>query len=278
MGAAVSPIMYRAALAVFDELERRDPTNTALAFARSVWDVEGARPSRGRPPGGLAQARRERRAERDAEDARAEQLYKSGLSVAETAKALNRSAGFVSAALQRRGVQARKQHANRVDMQRVEAVRRMRAEKKSLEEIAATFRVSRERIRQICIAHGIDHAPPEPHLDERQLRAVQEYLQGSGSLERVAARYNVGAYAFRDWILRAGFVPREPGGARGAGSKPVQHTAEVKQRAKLVADLYREGRSLDEIAAAAGLAAPEMAYRLLAIEGVEPNRRRAAAS
>jgi len=274
----LAPSVHRAVHAVMAELGRLDPGNTTLAFARSVLDTPDARPGRGRPPGGLAQARRVRRAEKDADAIRAAELYESGLPLVETAKAIGRSPGFVTGALQRQGIKARKAGGTRPDLERVERIRAMRAEHppRTLDEIGAALRITRERVRQICVQHDIPHAPPEQHLSARQLQAVQEYL-GGNSLERVAAKYDVGAYALRNWILRAGFVPRGPGGQPIAGSKPVEHSVETKQRARLVADLYREGRSLDEIAAAAGLKAPEMAYRLLAIEGVVPDRRRAGA-
>ena len=155
-----SALYHRTAHQLMDELERISPNSLVLALARSVFAngaAAGVKPS-GRPTTSREQAKRAKWAQREADDREGARLYRSGLSMLLVARAMGKGPGWVAAALRRQGVQPRHQGpqpGNQVDQDRVERIRAARADQRSLQEISLGERISRERVRQICMAHGI---------------------------------------------------------------------------------------------------------------------------
>jgi transposase-like protein len=131
----------------------------------------------------------------------------------------------------------------------------------TLEQIGNAEHISRERVRQICKRFDIDTGPSE-ELTPRQLEAVQGYLAGD-SLVYVAAAYAVAPSALRAWIIRAGYQMR----GRGA-----YHSPAIRLKAASAARLYQSGEPIGNIARDLGLKNPEAVYRLLAINGIRPDR------
>ena len=265
-------LYHAAAFELMAEVERLDPESLVLAKARRTFEIGetlGIR-ARGRPTSEAAQRHRdaliERIAERDRVDERVATLYTGGCSLLSTGKAIGKSPGWVVNSLDRQGIPARPRGGasaaiSSQDMQRVARIKRWREEGQNLEEIGSRLNLSRERVRQICIRNGIDTKRSE-ELKPEQKQAVAEYVAGS-SLNEVAERHGASTPALRNWILRAGYMPR---------SKPHCHSEEVKRRASRVAMLYQQGHSAKRIADEVGLAKAEMIYRYLAIAGVHPNR------
>lgn len=263
----LSALFHQTALRTLAELERIDPDNPTAAMARLVF--ESFDPNAILPTA-TTETRREyfarRKRERAALDQQAAELYKSGKSLIEVGTTLGKSPGWVTDALIRTGTTTRPKGPRGhkiIDHDRVEKIRNWRAEHppKTLEAIGAELHISRERVRQICAANGIDSSP-STELDERQLLAVADYLDGA-SLELVASKYEVGKSAVRNWICRAGHVPRH------IGRRLAPETKAASERA---VKLYRQGKKAREIAADLGLPHTEMIYRLLAIGGVAPDR------
>jgi len=264
-------LLHQTAHQAVAELLRLDPENRIGGMARVVLEAaeaEGIKPS-GRQPGSEGKTVRERRAERAADklalQRRAAEIYATGLSLIETGKRVGHSAAWVSDALMVLGIKARQQgpHSGTIDPERVERIRQWRAEHppKTLDWIGAQLQISRERVRQLCAANGIDSSW-NSELDERQLQAVAEYLAGA-SLEFVAEAYQVGTSAVRNWVIRAGHLPRLR--QRRLGPETKAASAQAVQ-------LYRQGFKAREIANKLGLPHPEMIYRLLAIGGIRPDR------
>jgi hypothetical protein len=270
-----SALLHQTALKLLAEVEHLDPNNAVAAMARAIFEAsadEGIKPS-GAPPGGELQTIRATRAKRAAEQRvewrKAADLYLTGLSLLDVGKALGHSPAWVSNALLRCRVPSRPKgpHGGPRDPARIERIRQARAEGKTLEQIGAAEHISRERVRQICAAAGVDTAPSHQLTDDQQ-QAVTEYL-GGASLEFVAEKHQVGTTAVRNWVLRAGHEPR-PRRRRVA--------AKTKAAAAKVAKLYDQGLKAREIAEAVGLHDPTMVYRLLAIAGVRPSRNSGAGS
>jgi hypothetical protein len=166
-----SALFHRTSHQLMDELERVSPNSMVLALARSVFAngaSAGVRPS-GRPTTDREQARRAKWAQREADDREGARLYRSGLSMLQVARAMGKGPSWVSAALRRQGVQPRPKGPTlryRADWDRVERIRAARANSRTLREIGAAEHISRERVRQICVAHGIAKA-------DRQAGALQ---------------------------------------------------------------------------------------------------------
>lgn len=261
----------QAAERVMNELERLDPANVTLQFARSVFNAardDGIRPS-GRPPSKAASLKREQALEKRQEQARLDraisELYESGESMIAAGARFGVGQTRVAAALARLHVPPRptgKPRNEGVDMARVDRIRQARERGETLEQIGAKEQISRERVRQICRQFGI---PTKANLEltDRQLEAVHRYLAGE-SLEFAAAAYDVGPSTLRNWIIRSGHIPR-PG-------RPNGHGPEMKRRAAQAARMYRKAEPIKAIAKRLGLQKPEMVYRLLAIDGCKPNR------
>jgi len=274
-----SALHHQTALRLLAETERLEPDNPIAAMARTIFECaadEGVKPS-GRRPGGANATVRDKRALRKmqklAEYRRAAELYQTGLSLVDVGKALGHSPGWVSSALLHLDVATRPQgprgpnHGTQ-DLARIERLRAMRADGLTLEQMGAAEQITRERVRQLCAVNGIDTSP-NTDLDERQLQAVEAYMAGD-SLELVAQTFEVGTSAVRNWLLKAGHVPR-----RRSTRRPSPKT---KADASKAAQLYRQGVKGVAIAAELGLPHPEMIYRLLAIAGVRPNRNHGAGS
>jgi len=266
-----SQLMQAAARDLLAEVKRLAPNSPAAIRAETIFEVAdetGVKPS-GRRPNDNGEQRRQmliqRIAERDETDKHVAELYLSGLSLLEVGKRSGgHSTAWVTASLARTGTATRPRgnysHGN--DPDRIERLRAMRAEGKTLEEMGAAEHISRERIRQICQAAGIDTSP-NYDLTPEQHAAVDEYLAG-GSLNLVSARYGVGTHALRNWAIRAGHAPRRESSRR--------ETEETKRRAERAARLYRQGMKADEIAKALGFNRGEQIYRYLAIAGIKPDR------
>jgi transposase len=263
----LAALLNQTARKVLAELERLDPDNPTAAIARLVFDSAEAE----QLPSSTAATQREyfdrRRVERAEADRKAAELYQSGASLLEVGRACGHSTAWVTCALARQGVAVRPRGHGPApgftrNPERIERLRAMRAEGKTLEQMGAAEHITRERVRQLCKANGIDTSPLTAVLDERQLQAVADYLAG-GSLEFVATKYGVGTGAIRDWVLRAGHVPRR----RKRRIAPETQAASVK-----AASLYRQGLKASEIAEQLGLRDQAMIYRLLAIAGVTPDR------
>lgn len=259
---------YRDMLA---ELERVAPDSLVAIRARLVLEIaEGLGvKAPGRKTTAAADAKRRLQMDkivaRDKSDAEVKRLYEGGLSVLEVGRQMGgRSQAWVKASLDRTFTPTRPRgngSAHPPDHERIERLRAMRAEGKTLEEMGAAEHVTRERVRQICLAAGID-TRPSAELTPLQRAAVADYVAGN-SLNVVAVKYDVGSQAVRQWIIRAGHVPRL------ATRRP---TASTKRRAEKAATLYRQGKTARDIADALGFKKPEQIYRYLAIAGISPNR------
>lgn len=264
-------LAHETTFALMDEVEKLDPDSPVLLRARIIFDVAnalGIKPS-GRHPNAGGETRREalarKIAERDASDADVKRLYLSGLSLLETGRRMGgHSSQWVTASLGRTGTPTRPagNTHNLPDPARIARIRAMRVAGKTLEQIGAVEHISRERVRQICNHAGIDTSLSD-ELDAEQLAAVDDYMRGS-SLNVVSVKYGVGITAIRNWVIRAGHVPRR---------ETRRLTTTTKQRAERAAQLYKAGEKTAAIAATLGYEKPETIYRLLAIAGVKPNRK-----
>ena len=262
-------VAAREALGKLKEIAPESPVTVKLETLLEVADETGIKPS-GRLPNAAGENRRamlvERIAERDREDAEATRLYLENRSMLEVGRMMGgKSQAWVASALARTGTPTRPKgphHGHNVDLKRVERIRAARKAGKTLEQIGAAEHISRERVRQICSWADIDTSP-NLELSDEQKAAVAEYEAGA-SLNSVAVKYGVGSSAIRNWVVRAGHVPRREPTRRDS--------AETKRKAAKAARLYRAGLRGREIAAEMGFAKPETIYRYLAIAGIKPDR------
>jgi len=244
-----------------DELERVDPQSIVAARTRGLMDA--------RALGLHTTDRHLKNGAAAGQDDLVAELYMGGKSVLTIAAEIGRSSNFVDACLERRGVKKRKpgpaQHVAAVlsNVPRVERIRAMRAEGKTLEEIGTELRITRERVRQLCVKNGIS---AERGLTAEQKQAVAEYVAGE-SLEQVAARYGSAPSTLRGWVAKEGYAIRP-------SPKISRRDPETLERAKRAAELYRSDKTVAEISQELGYGANggPAVYRLLAIAGVKPDR------
>jgi Mor family transcriptional regulator len=198
-------------------------------------------------------------------------MYKSGMSMLDVATQARCSLTHVQSVMKRLGIKPRPQGPRTGtrhpahDPERVQKMVVLHDQGQTLEEIAQQFRITRERVRQILIAAGVDTS--QRPLTERELAAVQEYVDGS-SIIQVAERYGVGIHTMKNLILRAGEKVHPV-------LKRRERMPKTMRDAKIAAELYRKGKTVKEIAAAIGRQdrSGGTVYRLLAIAGVRPTRR-----
>lgn len=199
----------------------------------------------------------------------AKRMYAEGKSLLDIAVAFKTVVPRIRRFLEDEGVEIRRPgECQRVkpsiaNKERLELIRARREAGKTLEEIGAELHITRERVRQLCIKGGIS---PEPHLTPEQRQAVEEYASG-GSLVFVAEQHKTHPNTLRNWILRAGYEIR-----------PAVKKRRVKnatlEKAKIAGRMYRQGATIKEIAdRLTGGTAGGAVYKLLAYEGILPNRR-----
>lgn len=191
--------------------------------------------------------------------------YEEGATILEIATEFGACQETVRKALKSLGVVARpfSDHpSTRRPHPHLDEMKRLRAEGATLDEIGGRFSLTRERVRQILKKAGVptDQRP----LNAREREAVARYVAGD-SLEQVAQALGTQASTMRNIILRAGHQIRP-------SSRQIHQ--ETLKKAEAASQLYRQGKTLREIAASVGVSKPEMIYRLLAIAGVKPNRQR----
>jgi hypothetical protein len=195
-----TPLRQTAALRVMIELAKLDPHNVALAFARSIFadaDAEGHHPIQRRVT--AASLKRQRMAERAAERARLDNematYYRAGFTLMATAEKFGVGQTRVSDALARLAVNPRKQGAAKgtgEDLERVERIRKARSVSPpmTLDEIARHELISRERVRQICLRHGIGTGKINQgdHTEEvlRKAHRIAELYRANLPISRIA--------------------------------------------------------------------------------------------
>lgn len=244
------------------ELERADPQSLVAARTRGLLDARD-----------LSLHTTDRHLHRKngaaaGQDDLVAALYLEGKSTLAISVEIGRSVSFVNGCLGRRGIQARKPGeaqkvgTDRQNKPRIDRIRVLKAEGKTLEEIGAELHITRERVRQLCVKNGI---PTDRPLTPEQKQAVSEYVAGD-SLEQVAARNQVHPHTLRGWVTREGFSIRP-------APKTSRRDPETLKRAAKAAELYRSGTSISDIAREFGYGANGgVIYRLLAIAGVKPDR------
>lgn len=245
------------------ELERVDPQNVVAARTRGLLDARQM---------GLHTTDRHianRAPLPQVDEQLVCRLYQDGNSLLATAKAAGIGHQSVITILNRNGIPVRARgrqlqaFQKPQDRARIERIRAWRAEGKTLEEIGAELRITRERVRQLCLKAGIDTSQKE--LTPEQKAAVAEYVAGE-SMEHVAARHGSHPHTLRNWVLREGFAIRP-------SPKTSKRDPETLKKAEQAAELYRAGKTIAEISRACGYGSNGgPVYRLLAIAGVKPNR------
>lgn len=246
--------------AVVAELERADPQSVIGARTRGLLDARRL---------SLHTTDRHKRADRTERDDRVASLYLSGKSTYDVSRELGLGIGVVRTALARRGVKARPAGENSKTARqlrnkpRIELIRSLRADGKTLEEIGTELHITRERVRQICVQNGI---PAERGLAPDQKQAVAEYVSGE-SMEQVSARHKVAPQTLRGWITKEGFTIRP-------SNKTSRRDPATLERSRRAAEMYESGKSVREISEALGYGheVGGVVYRLLAIAGVKPDR------
>ena len=192
-------------------------------------------------------------------------MYANGMSTYEIAEHLNFSYARVYAALKRQGTKFRAKGYNvsslrkqRVD-ERVEAMFAMRQQGATLEEIGAKYGITRERVRQLFVAHGKHTERP---LRPEEIKAVEEYVNGD-SLVEVAERNGYTGTKMRALINKAGYQVRP-------SPKNFRYHPQTLEKAEKAGKMYRAGHTPAEIAVALDCQPPSI-YRFLAIAGVKPS-------
>jgi hypothetical protein len=223
------------------ELERFDPASIVAARCRGLLMIREMSPMTGD---------RHPRSKSAEEDDRIASLYLAGGSLESAALEVARSTEFVKKALARRDIAPRKIGAAQSsglklkNVGRIERIRQMRAEGKTLEEIGTAEKVTRERVRQICVRNGIDTSADGRPLRPEEQAAVDDYVAGE-SLNTVSEQHGFTLTKLKDLILRSGNTVRQTRRIPG-------HTPETLARAERAAQLYAEGKTTDAIGEAIG--------------------------
>lgn len=254
-------LLWDTLAAVVAELERADSQSLVAVRVRGLLDARALISA--------DQIDRHKRSDRAERDDKIVGLYLSGLSTYDVSRELSMDVGAVRCALQRRNVtlrakgQAAKAARMKRDEPRIDRIRAMRAEGKTLEEVGSELHITRERVRQLCVRYDI---PVERGLTPDQKQAVAEYVSGE-SLEQVAARHSASPSTVRGWITKDGFAVRP-------SNKIGRRDPETLKRAQLAAGMYQGGKSVREISEELGYGheVGGVVYRLLAIAGVKPDR------
>lgn len=250
---------------VLAELDRLDPQSLTAARAHGVLEAIAcsAPSSKGGRPRGVSS----RQAEKDAPLIAS---YQSGKTAGEVAEAHGCERQTVYNALRRAGIPSRARGhtigkikpAIAAD-ERIERIRTMRADGRTLEEIGAAEKITRERVRQLCQKAGIP--TPRPELTQQEKDAVAAYLAGD-SIDQASAGHDIAPSRLNYALARMGHSPRP-------SKRTCRRSAQTVAKASLAGKLYLDGKKLREISAALGLGKPEMVYRYLAVAGVKPHRR-----
>lgn len=250
-------VMRDTLASVLVELERLDPNSLLAAHGRGVLLGSGWVADHRSKPGPKVNHE---------QDAAMAADYVSGMSLIQVGSKYGTCPSTVIHSLHRTGTATRprgRAKVNRADPRLADFMaRRDRGE--TLTEIAAAYKVSRERVRQIFAKAGLETSLESKPLTADQTAAVARYLAGD-SLELAAATAGVNPMTLRGWIVKSGSEPRAPTSRR----KP-----ETLAKAERAAQLYQRGVTMAGIAKELGLSKPEMAYRFLSLAGVKPNRQR----
>jgi transposase-like protein len=247
------------------EIDRLDPGNIEAARASGVMSAVAAmdfapivEPSARKKAGRSTRIADER-------DHAMAASYRSGRTILEVATEFKACTGTVRKALDRCDVRARPKGPvyDKKRAPRVVKILELRAQGLDASDIGKAVGVTRERVRQILVREGVPTGQINKPLTDAERRAVDMYVAGA-SLDAAAEINNIPISRCRALILREGRTLR-PSNRRG-------HTQEVLERAKRVAELYKSGWKVREIAAELGLPKPELIYRYLAIAGVRANR------
>lgn len=265
----MNPNILRDTLAsVLVELERLDPQSLVAARAQGVLAAFAPpeRPAPYRKPPKSHRPLIIKQRDQDIADA-----YSSGLTMKQVADKLGCGHHVVQYTLKKLNAPTRKpgttwspSKVTVANEARIERIREMRAQGKTLEEIGAVERVTRERIRQLCVKAGI--ATPRPELSPVELEAVARYVAGD-SLELAASSISRSTHSMKRMIAQAGHSIRPAPKQRNLNARTIQN-------AERVAALYQQGLTCREIAERVGFKKPEQIYRLLAIAGLKANRQR----
>lgn len=194
--------------------------------------------------------------------------YKSGKSLLELEQEFKSSVATIRKHLEAAGVEIRKPSTGKVGkvkgQQRIGEIMALRAEGKTGQEIGSALGITRERVRQIVLKCGKREEFEQRPFTASEIEALEEYRAGA-ALPFVAEKLGVCQETTRRYLLRYG-IPIRPSRKRGEARQRTQAiAAKIAQR-------YRAGESLADIAKEAGFAKPEQIYRYLAIAGVKPDR------
>lgn len=120
--------------------------------------------------------------------------------------------------------------------------------------------------RGVLAGNGQRASKPFRGKDAKQFPEMVAAYQSGDSLNYSAELLGMSPSGFGNLLRRHGHKVR-PSKRRG-------HSQQTLDRSACAAELYGQGKTVREIAAAIGLPKPEMAYRFLAIAGVRPSRHR----
>lgn len=243
-------ILAIALVDVCGELEKFDPQNSALRFARGVLAAK---------PVGKKCGSRQKDATPEMIDA-----YESGLSLVEVAAMAECAVRTARSMLVAHGVKIRKKGPPTLGPDaRLEKILEMRDCGASGEEIGAALGITRERVRQIILKAGLKaEFAPRPYTVE-QKNALDSYASGK-SLRLCAAQFGVQTTTFKQHLIKNG-IPIRP------SAKKMRWKEARLQKAKQVARLYQEGVLPKDIAVAMGFKHATRVYSELALAGVEAN-------
>lgn len=241
-------ILAIALLDVCNELEKLQPQNSALRFARGVLAANPVDKKRGPRQ----------------KDATLEMIeaYRSGLSLAEVAALAGCAVPTARSMLVSAGVEIRKKGPRTLGPDsRLGKILEMRDCGATGDEIGAALGITRERVRQIVLKAGLKaEFAPRPYTVE-QKNALDSYASGK-SLLLCSAQFGVHATTFKQHLIKNG-IPIRPSAKKMRGKEA------NLQKAKQVARLYQEGVLPKDIAVAMGFKHTTRVYRELALAGVE---------
>lgn len=199
-------------------------------------------------------------AEKTKTKAEAAQMYLDGSSLTEVGAKFDANVVTIRKWLVDQGVKIRPKgpgtsYTGIRDRERVERIRLLREEGKTMQEIGTELHITRERVRQIMVRN---HMSTERVLRPEELAAVKDYIDGTESLRMVGERHGVTMWTLKRWITIAGYTlkPNEKPQKRNRSEKTLEKTAKA-------AELYKSGMKIKDIARELGVGNAAMVYRYL---------------